>query len=185
MIAYVAIAPDGPLPSSHAQSPYASAGTNLIALAKREGMNESRLGINRSLRHRRNQSGEDQRGCGQRPSAFTFSTELAGMRCPRFALTPASVVEFRNRLLTEGRSPAMSKKVVICLGAILSNAIALGKLARNILLEQSRQHGRRQRRLEKRHQKKLEIGVDIPTSRTKTKSASCWLPPKAGAAQLS
>ena len=78
MVAYVAIAPDDRSLHHMRKSPCASAGTNLFALAKRAGMNERRLGINQRLRHRLNQSGEDRRGHGQRPSAFTFSAELAG-----------------------------------------------------------------------------------------------------------
>ena len=76
------------------------------------------------------------------------------------ALAPASVQEFRNQLVREGRSPAMTKKVITSLGAILADAMAAGRVARNVVREQPRT---RQRRLEKRHDKRLEVGVDIPT----------------------
>jgi len=69
MVASVAIAPDDRSLHHMRKSPYASAGTNLFALAKRAAMNERRLGINQTLRHRLNQSGEDRRGHGQRSSA--------------------------------------------------------------------------------------------------------------------
>jgi integrase len=75
-------------------------------------------------------------------------------------LSPASVPDYRNRLLRDGRSRAMAKKVISSLGAILATAMANGKVARNVVKEQSRT---RQRRLEKRHDKRLEVGVDIPT----------------------
>jgi integrase len=78
-------------------------------------------------------------------------------------LTPASVVGFRAQLRKEGRSPVMAKKVTTSLGAILASAIAGGRVARNVVREQAREHGTRQRRLEKRHDKRLEVGVDIPT----------------------
>ena len=77
-------------------------------------------------------------------------------------LSAASVQEFRNRLLREGRSQAMTKKVLTSLGAILAQAMAVGQVGRNIVREQA-SHGARRRRLEKRHERRLEIGVDIPT----------------------
>jgi integrase len=79
------------------------------------------------------------------------------------ALAPAAVQDFRNTLIRNDRSRVMAKKAVISLGAILATAMANGKVARNVVREQSRQHGARQRRLEKRHDKQLEVGVDIPT----------------------
>jgi hypothetical protein len=77
-------------------------------------------------------------------------------------LAPSSVPEFRNTLIREGRSRVMAKKVVSSLGAILANAIAFGKCSRNVVREQARQHGMRERRLEARHDRRLEVGVDIP-----------------------
>jgi integrase len=78
-------------------------------------------------------------------------------------LAPPAVTAFRNALIANERSPVMAKKVVGSLGAILATAMANGKVARNVVREQTRQHGARQRRLEKRHDKRLEVGVDIPT----------------------
>jgi integrase len=75
-------------------------------------------------------------------------------------LAPADVQDFRNRLIRAGRSPVMAKKVVTSLGAILANAMAGGRVARNVVREQSRT---RERRLAQRHDKRLEVGVDIPT----------------------
>jgi integrase len=79
------------------------------------------------------------------------------------ALAPAAVQDFRNTLIRNSRSRVMAKKAVISLGAILATAMASGKVARNVVREQSRQHGARQRRLEKRHDKQLVVGADIPT----------------------
>jgi integrase len=78
-------------------------------------------------------------------------------------LTPADIPEFRNTLIREKRSRPMVKKVLTSLGAILATAMAVGRVARNVVHEQPRQHGRRQNRIEKRHKKDLEVGVDIPT----------------------
>jgi integrase len=77
-------------------------------------------------------------------------------------LAPAMVQEFRYRLIREGRSRVMAKKVVGSLGAILATAMAGGKVARNVVRDQERQN-RRQNRLDKRHVKRIEVGVDIPT----------------------
>lgn len=78
-------------------------------------------------------------------------------------LAPASVASFRNALIRESRSRVMAKKAVSSLGAILATAMTNGKVARNVVREQARQTGARQRRLEKRHDARLEVGVDIPT----------------------
>jgi integrase len=86
---------------------------------------------------------------------------IGGIKLAEFA--PAAVTSFRNRLIATQRSRSMAKKVVVSLGAILGTAMANGRVARNVVREQSRQHGQRQRRIEKRHDKHLEVGVDIPT----------------------
>ena len=80
-------------------------------------------------------------------------------------LTAASVEDFRN-MLAKGtdrrRSPALIGKVVISLGSILGHAMALGLASRNVVRE-AVMHNRRRQRLAKRHEKHLEVGVDIPT----------------------
>ena len=77
-------------------------------------------------------------------------------------LSPAMVQAFRNDLIRGGRSRVMAKKAVSSLGAILANAMTAGKVARNVVREQSRET-RRQNRLDKRHTVRLRIGVDIPS----------------------
>jgi integrase len=77
-------------------------------------------------------------------------------------LSPGMVQSFRNDLIRQGRSRVMAKKVISSLGAILANAMAAGKVARNVVREQSRET-RRQNRLDKRHGTHLQVGVDIPT----------------------
>jgi integrase len=81
-------------------------------------------------------------------------------------LTAADVQNFRNTLLTlrgDKRSPIMVKKVVTSLGAIIANAMADGRVARNVVREQARLRGARQHRREKRQAKSLKVGADIPT----------------------
>jgi integrase len=77
-------------------------------------------------------------------------------------LSPGALQSFRNRLLEEGRSRAMVKRAVSSLGAILAAAMAVGRVGRNVVREQARTN-RREARLNKRHKKPLEVGVDIPT----------------------
>jgi integrase len=78
------------------------------------------------------------------------------------ALTPATVVDFRRRLLMEGRSPAMTKRAVASLGAILANAQVLGRVGRNVVRDNVALR-RRLTRLDKRHEERLIVGKDIPT----------------------
>jgi integrase len=77
-------------------------------------------------------------------------------------LSPAMVQSYRNDLVAGERSRALVRKVLVSLGAILANAIEGGKLARNVVRDQGREN-RRHNRLEKRHTKRLEVGVDVPT----------------------
>jgi integrase len=78
-------------------------------------------------------------------------------------LKPAHLQSLRDRLIEAGRSRGMVKRVVISLGAILAAAMSYGKLARNIVRDQARNRSRREQRVAGRHDKRLEVGVDIPT----------------------
>jgi integrase len=77
-------------------------------------------------------------------------------------LTPAAVADFREQLRKAGRSPAMQKRAVGSLGALLADAIARGQVQRNAVRDATRST-RRHARLQKRHQRRLEVGVDIPS----------------------
>ena len=61
-------------------------------------------------------------------------------------LSPGMVQTFRNDLLKTGRSRVMVRKVMTSLGSILGNAMAAGKIARNVVREQT-SSARRQGRL--------------------------------------
>jgi len=76
-------------------------------------------------------------------------------------LTAPSVKDFANRLRQEGRSPAMVKKALTSLGALITEAQAAGRINRNVVRDLSRQQKGR-RKSEKRHQKKLQAGRDFP-----------------------
>jgi integrase len=78
-------------------------------------------------------------------------------------LSPAHVQRLRDRLIEEGRSRDMARRVVVSLGALLASAMSYGKLARNVVHDTARLRKGRDRRIDARHQRKLEVGVDIPT----------------------
>jgi integrase len=78
-------------------------------------------------------------------------------------LTPAHVQRLRDKLVEEGRSRDMVRRVVVSLGALLSSAISYGKVAKNVVHDAARLRTRRDRRLDGRHERRLEVGVDIPT----------------------
>jgi integrase len=77
-------------------------------------------------------------------------------------LTPAAVQSFRAVLLAQGRSRAMVARAVSSLGSIIAQAMSSGLVARNVVHEASR-HDRRAARVEKRHKRQLQVGLDIPT----------------------
>jgi integrase len=79
-------------------------------------------------------------------------------------LTVPAVRAFEDRLLDEGRSEAMARKVLASLSSILTDAIERGKVHRNVVKEM---RGRRRRGAERRalarRKGRLKVGVDIPT----------------------
>jgi integrase len=76
-------------------------------------------------------------------------------------LTVPLVRDFMDRLRTEGRSPAMVKRVVGDLGSILSDAQERGEVAQNVVRSLSKR--RKRREAERRQKGKIKVGVDIPT----------------------
>jgi integrase len=78
-------------------------------------------------------------------------------------LSPAHVQRLRDKLIEEGRSQDMVRRVVVSLGSLLASAMSYGKVAKNVVHEAARLRKSRDRRLEGRHRRRLEIGVDIPT----------------------
>ncbi|WP_312222593.1 tyrosine-type recombinase/integrase [Rhizobium rhizoryzae] len=78
-------------------------------------------------------------------------------------LSVPTVREFEDKLRSEGRSPAMVKKVLTSLGSILADANERGLAMRNPVRDIKGSRKGRDRRQEKRQKGKLEVGVDIPT----------------------
>jgi integrase len=74
-------------------------------------------------------------------------------------ITVPAVRAFADSLRGAGRSPAMVKKAVTALGALLSDAQERGLCTRNAVKEM----GRRRNGSEKRSKRLLQPGVDIPT----------------------
>jgi integrase len=65
---------------------------------------------------------------------------------------------------THERSPAMTKKILGSLGALLADAQENGLVARNVVRDlRSRRRRGKERRQERRQKGKLKIGVDVPT----------------------
>jgi len=78
-------------------------------------------------------------------------------------LTVPAVREFEDRLRKEGRSQAMSKKVLTSLGSILADAGERGLATRNPVRDIRGGRKGRERRSERRQKGRIEVGVDIPT----------------------
>jgi integrase len=77
-------------------------------------------------------------------------------------LTIPAVRDFMDVLRGAGRSPAMIRRVVGDLGSILANAMERGLVAQNVVHGMSRRR-KKDRKVEKRHERDLKKGVDIPT----------------------
>ena len=77
-------------------------------------------------------------------------------------LSVPAVRAFQDRLRTEGRSPAMVKRVTVSLGSIIADAQERGLVARNAVREMAQRRGRSGQG-ERRQKAKLRVGVDIPT----------------------
>ena len=75
-------------------------------------------------------------------------------------LTVPMVRQFTDRLRTDKRSPAMIKRVIGDLGAIIGNAQERGLVAQNVVHSLAR---KKHRQTERRQRKALKVGVDIPS----------------------
>lgn len=77
-------------------------------------------------------------------------------------LSPPTLRAFEERLIDEGRSKPMVRKVLVSLGSLLADAQERGLVARNVVRDMSGRRGSSDRRAEKRTKGRLKIGVDIP-----------------------
>src|SRR5262249_26775979 len=71
-------------------------------------------------------------------------------------LNATTITEFEDRLLAEGRSSIMVRRVRASLGRVLTDAQGRGKIQRNAVKDLPRKKGKRSR-------KQLKVGADIPT----------------------
>jgi integrase len=78
-------------------------------------------------------------------------------------LTTAVIRQFEDKLRANGRSPVMSKRVLISLGSLLADAQERGLVAQNVARSlRSNRRGRGAGRQERRQNGRLKVGVDIP-----------------------
>jgi integrase len=79
-------------------------------------------------------------------------------------VTAQTVRKFEDKLRDQGRSPAMIRKAIASLGSMIADAQEQGLAARNAVrdLRRNRRRGHKGH-TEKRHRRKFEAGVDIPT----------------------
>ena len=73
-------------------------------------------------------------------------------------LSVPAISTFQDQLRSAGRSSDMIKRVTISLGGIISEAQRRGLAAQNPIRSMSRTDA-----TEKRHKKRLEVGIDLPT----------------------
>ena len=78
-------------------------------------------------------------------------------------LTVPAIRAFEGDLRANGRSAAMTKKVLASLGAIIADAQERGLASHNPAREMRRNRGRRRTKGTKERKRQLAVGVDIPT----------------------
>ena len=90
-------------------------------------------------------------------SPFVGSTLLSKLSAP-------AVRGFEDRLRLEGRSPAMLRKIMGSLGALLADAQERGLVARNVArdVRSGRKRGK-ESQADRRLKGRLKVGIDIPT----------------------
>ncbi len=79
-------------------------------------------------------------------------------------LTVPLVRKFKDDLRVDKRSPAMVKRIIGSLGALLGDSLERGLVATNVVRSMKRERKRgKERQAERRQRGKLKVGVDIPT----------------------
>lgn len=79
------------------------------------------------------------------------------------SLSIAKIRSFEDDLRAAGRSPAMIRKVLVSLSALVADAQERGLVARNVVRDMKARRGSSDRRQEQRQKGRLKVGVDIPT----------------------
>ena len=86
---------------------------------------------------------------------------VGNVRLTTFGVPDARKLE--EDLLDAGRSAAMTRKVMVSLGSLLTDAQERGLVSRNVVRDMRKRRGSADARAEKRAKGKLRVGVDIPT----------------------
>lgn len=79
------------------------------------------------------------------------------------ALTIPALRAFEDELRKDGRSPAMTRRVMVSLGTMLADAQERGLIARNVVRDMRGRRAGKGERQEKRQKGRLKVGRDIPT----------------------
>jgi len=108
----------------------------------------------------------------ERATIDTYRQHLLLHICPYLGgyklsqLTVPLVRKFKDDLRADKRSPAMVKRIIGSLGALLGDALERGLVATNVVRSMKRERKRgKERQAERRRRGKLKVGVDIPTPR--------------------
>lgn len=86
---------------------------------------------------------------------FLGDTKLTSLIVP-------GIRAFEEKLLDNGRSPALVRKVLVSLGSLLADSQERGLVARNVVRDMRGRRGSSDHRAEKRAKGKLRVGEDIP-----------------------
>jgi integrase len=78
-------------------------------------------------------------------------------------LSVPAIRAFETDLRANGRSPAMTKKVLSSLGGIIADALERGRVMHNPVREMRANRGKRRTKATRERKKPLAVGVDIPT----------------------
>jgi integrase len=78
-------------------------------------------------------------------------------------LTVPAVRAYEQQLRADGRSPAMTRKVIASLGSIIADAQERGLAMHNPVREMRTTRGKRRTKATRERKKKLVVGEDIPT----------------------
>jgi integrase len=79
------------------------------------------------------------------------------------ALAVPLIRNFEDGLIDGGRSPALTRKIMVSLSSLLADALERGLVARNVAREMRSRRGAADHRAERRAKGRLRVGVDIPT----------------------
>ncbi|HEV7417903.1 MAG TPA: tyrosine-type recombinase/integrase [Tianweitania sediminis] len=79
------------------------------------------------------------------------------------ALNIPTVRAFEDDLRKGGRSPALTRKILVSLGSLLADAQERGLTSQNVVRDMRGRRKGGEKRQEKRRKGRLKVGVDIPT----------------------